>query len=150
MRYYIAYGSNLSVEQMWWRCPDAHIVGFADLDGWKLAFGRHATIEPCAGAHTPALIWEISDKDERALDRYEGYPKYYYKAWLPIEIWEPGADAAFEATAMVYIMADIQKDGFPSKEYVRIIEEGYQRFNFEKNVLEGALAEVGMSLAQTE
>lgn len=26
-KYYIAYGSNLSVEQMAQRCPDARIVG---------------------------------------------------------------------------------------------------------------------------
>ncbi len=27
MKYYIAYGSNLSVEQMAHRCPDARIAG---------------------------------------------------------------------------------------------------------------------------
>lgn len=26
-RYYIAYGSNLNVPQMRWRCPDARIIG---------------------------------------------------------------------------------------------------------------------------
>ena len=30
-RYYIAYGSNLSVEQMAIRCPDAKIAGMAAL-----------------------------------------------------------------------------------------------------------------------
>ena len=30
-RYYIAYGSNLSVEQMAQRCPDAKVVGLAAL-----------------------------------------------------------------------------------------------------------------------
>ena len=30
-RFYIAYGSNLSVEQMAYRCPDAEIAGMAAL-----------------------------------------------------------------------------------------------------------------------
>lgn len=32
-KYYIAYGSNLSVEQMAYRCPDAKIAGQAVLAG---------------------------------------------------------------------------------------------------------------------
>lgn len=71
-RYYIAYGSNLSVEQMAVRCPDAKVAGMAVLKDWKLAFKVHATIEPCGGRVVPVLVWEISGKDEKNLDRYEG------------------------------------------------------------------------------
>lgn len=38
MKYYIAYGSNLSVKQMAHRCPDARIAGQAVLEGWELLF----------------------------------------------------------------------------------------------------------------
>ena len=45
-KYYIAYGSNLSVEQMAQRCPDARIVGQAVLEDWELAFhGRNHPAE---------------------------------------------------------------------------------------------------------
>lgn len=44
-RYYIAYGSNLSREQMAFRTPDAKIAGTAILTGWQLLFKVHATIE---------------------------------------------------------------------------------------------------------
>ena len=37
MKFNIAYGSNLSVEQMAFRCPDAIIAGKAVLHDWKLA-----------------------------------------------------------------------------------------------------------------
>ena len=30
-RYYIAYGSNLNIGQMQWRCPDARIIGTAEM-----------------------------------------------------------------------------------------------------------------------
>ena len=33
-KYYIAYGSNLSRQQMAQRCPGAKIVGSAVLKGW--------------------------------------------------------------------------------------------------------------------
>ena len=56
-KYYIAYGSNLSVEQMAQRCPDARIVGQAVLEDWELAFHGCATILPNKGKNTPVLVW---------------------------------------------------------------------------------------------
>lgn len=75
-KYYIAYGSNLSVEQMAQRCPDARIVGQAVLEDWELAFHGCATILPNKGKNTPVLVWEISAGDEKNLDIYEGYPSF--------------------------------------------------------------------------
>ena len=28
-RYYIAYGSNLDIQQMRWRCPNARVIGIS-------------------------------------------------------------------------------------------------------------------------
>ena len=53
---YIAYGSNLSVEQMTRCCPEAKIVGTTVLKDWKLIFKQYANIEPCKGSEVPALI----------------------------------------------------------------------------------------------
>ena len=75
-KYYIAYGSNLSVEQMADRCPDAKIAGQAVLAGWELLFRGCATIAPNPKKNTPVLVWEISERDEGNLDFYEGYPNY--------------------------------------------------------------------------
>lgn len=50
--YYIAYGSNMSVEDMKTRAPDARIVGTSMLNGWRLSLRKHATVEPCEGAVT--------------------------------------------------------------------------------------------------
>ena len=69
MKLYLAYGSNLSVEQMERRCPDAKPIGKAILPDWKLLFKIHATIEPCKGSKVPVLVWKISDRDEQNLDR---------------------------------------------------------------------------------
>lgn len=141
--FYIAYGSNLSVEQMAYRCPDALLVGKAVLKDWRLAFGRHATIEPSKGDEVPVLIWKISEEDERALDRYEGFPTYYIKTTLEVIMTTLKGTHPAAVMAMVYIMTDIQKEGMPAKAYVNVIAEGYEKFGFDKSILENALKEVG-------
>ena len=55
-KYYIAYGSNLSVEQMADRCPDAKIVGQAVLAGWELLFRGCATSEE---EHTSSGVGDL-------------------------------------------------------------------------------------------
>ena len=50
-RYYIAYGSNLNVKQMIFRCPGARVIGTAKLEGYRLMFkgsrsGSYLTVEP--------------------------------------------------------------------------------------------------------
>ena len=33
------------------------------------------------GHKVPVVLWEIEPTDERNLDRYEGFPIFYYKEW---------------------------------------------------------------------
>ena len=73
-RYYIAYGSNLNVRQMRWRCPDARIIGTAELKDQRLIFkgsktGSFLSVEPCLGSTVPVAVWEVSPQDELALER---------------------------------------------------------------------------------
>ena len=34
-RYYIAYGSNLNIQQMRMRCPSARVIGVSALEGYS-------------------------------------------------------------------------------------------------------------------
>ena len=68
-RYYIAYGSNLNVTQMRFRCPSARIIGISEIPDYQLLFkgsktGSYLTIEPCKGAVVPVAAWEVSEQDE--------------------------------------------------------------------------------------
>lgn len=87
-RIYIAYGSNMSEVQMARRCPDAVLSGTGRIRGYELLFkgsltGCYATIEKKAGAFVPVVFWRISPADERRLDAYEGFPRFYYKKkWM--------------------------------------------------------------------
>ena len=134
-RYYIAYGSNLSVEQMTHRTTDAKIVGTATLQGWRLLFKGCATIEPKEGREVPVLIWEISDTDEKNLDRYEGYPIYYYKRELPVTVTPLDGGAPRELTAMVYIMDEKHPFRMPSLYYYDVLHRGYRAFGFDLALL---------------
>ncbi len=141
MKLYLAYGSNLSVEQMERRCPDAKPIGKAILPDWKLVFKVHATIEPCKGSKVPVLIWEISERDERHLNVYEGYPSYYFKRDLELTMTDLNGRNPRTVTAMVYIMADGHKVRMPMKGYVDVLAEGYERFGFDMNILRRAFKE---------
>ena len=145
-RFYIAYGSNLSVGQMDARCPDAMVYGKAVLKDRKLVFRFHATVEECKGAQTPVAVWKISENDEKRLDRYEGYPKYYVKEMLRVKVKRPDylKAAEEEVDAMVYIMAEGRSEICPpSRNYYRTLEEGYRTFGFDRKILEAALKEAG-------
>ncbi len=140
-KYYIAYGSNLSVEQMAHRCPDAKVAGMAAIKDWKLVFRTHATIEPAKGRVVPVLIWEISEKDERNLDCYEGYPSYYRKEDLTVTMTDLEGRNPQEVTAMAYLMNDGRPIRRPWQSYYDVLAEGYHRFGFNPYQLELALKE---------
>ena len=140
-RYYIAYGSNLSEAQMRYRTPDARIIGTAELEGWRLLFKRHATVEAREGYTTPVLVWEISDRDERNLDLYEGFPHYYRKQELPAVVTPLDGGESVRLTAMVYIMADGHKKREPDASYYKVLLDGYRAFGFRLDILEKALAD---------
>ena len=120
---------------MRFRCPDARVVGKAYLKDWKLVFKFHADIEPCRGCRVPVLIWEISERDERRLDRYEGYPDYYVKKDLEVMMMDTGKSIV----AMAYVMTAERKElAPPASSYFRIIEEGYMAFDFDTSILSRA------------
>ena len=68
-KYYIAYGSNLNIEQMKFRCPTAKVAGISEIPDYRLLFkgsqtGAYLTIEPYKGASVPVAVWEVKEDDE--------------------------------------------------------------------------------------
>lgn len=147
MKYYLAYGSNLSVSQMIHRCPTATYVGKTWIKDHRLLFrgsmtGNYLTIEPMEGREVPALIWRIEKEDEGRLDIYEGYPNFYTKENLLVTAWDLLASSPVDLVdAMVYTMTGHRPKGSPTKSYFRVCLEGYERFGFDKKILYTALEE---------
>lgn len=147
MKYYLAYGSNLSVRQMLHRCPDAVYVGTAEIPDYQMLFkgsktGNYLTIEPNPGCRVPVVVWKISDSDERCLDVYEGYPRFYYKAMMQVTVYSllDGRESG-TVEALVYIMHEDRELGCPTGHYFDVCLEGYQRFGFDPAYLGRALAD---------
>lgn len=132
----------MNVAQMARRCPNAKLVGTATLNDYKLVFRVNATIEPEPGSQVPVLVWKISDRDEASLDRYEGFPKYYYKEFITATVTGLRTGRTKDLECMVYIM-DIDGLGRdvtpPTVEYYHTIKDGYKRFGFDKDILNDAL-----------
>jgi gamma-glutamylcyclotransferase (GGCT)/AIG2-like uncharacterized protein YtfP len=135
---YAAYGSKLNLEQMAQRCPNATILGTGELVGYRLLFrggsyGAVATVEPKKGESVPVLLWDITPRDEAALDRYEGWPTLYRKeTGIVICDGEP-------VEAMIYIMNEGRALGMPSDNYYYTIAEGYDSAGFDIKVLSRAV-----------
>ena len=138
-RLYVAYGSNLNVYQMKYRCPTAKLVGTGVVKDYELQFkGRKdsafATIAPSEGGTVPVAVWELQPRDEKALDRYEGYPSHYFKQDIPVEM-----KNGETVNCMVYIM-DLRQDfGIPSPGYVQTVSEGYHNCRLDTSVLKNAV-----------
>jgi hypothetical protein len=123
---YAAYGSNLNVAQMAVRCPGARIVDTGFIKNYRLVYrgsktGAYATIIPAAGHIVPVAVWEIDDDNEKNLDRYEGFPTFYYKKTLPVI-----TDMGRRLSSMVYVMFDQAKPGMPCDYYVATCLKGYE------------------------
>ena len=123
---YFAYGSNMNMDQMAFRCPDASVVGVVRVDDYRLTFcgsgyAGVATILPQAGSHVDGVLWRISAADEKHLDFYEGYPRLYGKE--PVEVIDSSGQ---RMTVMAYTMNSPYKEcpTPPSQGYLRGILDG--------------------------
>jgi len=139
----LAYGSNLNIEDMRERCPEAEIIGTGILENYRLLFkgeekDAFLTIEKKEGAVVPVGLWKLSPSDEISLDEYEEYPQMYYKEDLPVKT-EKG-EVIF---AMAYVMRKDYEDNhefnLPSSEYLQSVIEGYRNFKFDGGYLLDAL-----------
>ena len=139
-RYYIAYGSNLNVRQMMMRCPTARLIGTSVIKDYRLMFkgsqtGSYLTIERSLGSEVPVGVWAVSEADERALDRYEGYPNFYYKKELSLPITGIRTGKVRQRKVFVYIMHENRRLGDPADYHLQTCIDGYPYFGFDLDVL---------------
>lgn len=141
-KYYLAYGSNLNIRQMRYRCPGAKPIGITAIPDYQLLYkgsktGAYLTIEPKKNGIVPIAVWEVTADDEKRLDAYEGCPTFYYKkeVRLPVKL---ASGKTKKLTAFVYIMHEERSLGIPSLAYIRTCEEGYRNFGFDTKFLDVA------------
>lgn len=133
--YYIAYGSNMDINQMKERCPDSKFIGTSELKNYQLNFRKScsnyfATLDRKEGSSVPAVIWSVSKDDEKRLDRFEGVAiNCYYKITIEIDV---GGDIV---EGLCYLIDESRDEGKPPLNYINILKDAYARFNFNASQL---------------
>lgn len=139
-KYYIAYGSNLDVEKMKDRCPNATIYGTSQIKNYELLFKgypsrSYLTIEKKEGSSVPVGVWLTNEEDEKLLDIYEDYPNLYYKTEMVLPVKNKQTGVIQEQTCYVYIMYEDRTFEIPSEEYINTCLTGYRDFGFDEKIL---------------
>ena len=129
---YIAYGSNINLEQMAFRCSHSKVVGTSEIKDFELEFRGVATIVPNKGAAVPVLIWKVDERDLPTLNQYEGWPRLYRQEKMEFEL----NGKTFER--MAYLM-NYGKITPPSQEYYNTILQGYRENALDESFLQKAL-----------
>lgn len=133
---YAAYGSNMHLGQMAWRCPDSRVVGKGMIRNYKLKFSYHADIVPSEGDFVPVVLWEVPEIDFLSLDRYEGVRGgYYERINLPVET------SKGKKNAIVYVMCGQHDFQMPSESYYQTIKTGYEDNKISRRYLYNAIIE---------
>ena len=114
---YFAYGSNMDVEQMKGRCPDAKVLDLAVLQGASFRINRYgvATVVPSTSI-VHGVLWEISSGDATNLSAYEGEAGEFYlkeSVWVEFPRFK-------KVEAMIYLAGNIQP-GKPRPGYLELI-----------------------------
>jgi gamma-glutamylcyclotransferase (GGCT)/AIG2-like uncharacterized protein YtfP len=122
---YAAYGSNMDPAQMAERCPHSPQRGTGWLEGWRLTFGGEdigwegalATVVEDAAERVFVALYELSESDEAALDRWDGASIGYYRKFT-VRV----ATLEGDVVAWLYVLNDYE-GGLPSARYLGIMAD---------------------------
>ena len=121
---YFAYGSNLNHKQMEYRCKNSRFIKTFNLNGYSLCFSHktnrtifgHANIVKDKNSEVNGVIWNITKKDEKELDWYEGVDyDYYQKEYFKLN----GKKVLFYIQNVYYLKK-------PNSTYLHTIIDGYK------------------------
>lgn len=131
---YLAYGSNLATERMQKRCPDLHeVVSRLLIADRKLVYGLNpngrgvATLKPELGATAAAVLYSVSLKGLRKLDKCEGVKSGVYVR-RRVEL---GTGQA----AYTYLLCSGDYTAKPNSEYWQIIASGLEEHGYTEQLV---------------
>lgn len=121
---YFAFGSNMNLRQMGERCRESRFISSGVLKGFRFVYdgtserwgGAVGNIIPSDAESVQGALFEVTDSDLAALDRYEGYPERYQK--IEVQVEATGVLIAFA----YYREGEIE--GMPSESYQATVVEG--------------------------
>ena len=122
---YIAYDTDLNIDEIKTHCPSAKIIKTVKIKNVKLSFRKGLlTIESSMDDEIPAVIWEISEQDLKVLDKkHRNYEKI-----LLVE-------------GFLYVILKNYPIEAPNIMYLRSLVKGYEDFDFDLDILQKAYDE---------
>jgi gamma-glutamylcyclotransferase (GGCT)/AIG2-like uncharacterized protein YtfP len=114
---HFAYGSNMDRALMRRNCPAARAIGLASLDGYRfiIAACGYASMARAPGSRVHGVLWRLTPRDERSLDRYEAVAsRLYDRHMLAVRT------TAGRATALTYIVG-AHGEGRPRSGYMELV-----------------------------
>ena len=143
----------MNLDQMEFRCPDAEVIGNVMVKDYRLAFRGNsrgngvASILPEQGEQVSGVLWSITEKCEKSLDYYEGYPYLYGKQDILVQC-EDGQ----ELYAAVYIMNEPYQSqpALPGKLYLEGILEGCRQNGLSENEIQKAVHATSKEMKKQE
>ena len=140
---YFAYGMNTNLDEMASRCPGAVSLGPAWIDNYEFVFRTHADIAETPGGICYGVLWDISKQDLKALDRLEGFPYYYTRFRVRVNL---GDHFVY---ALTYQMNDQTYIQEPGRGYLEMVREGYRQNAVPCDQIDRAINMVCSSLTAT-
>jgi gamma-glutamylcyclotransferase (GGCT)/AIG2-like uncharacterized protein YtfP len=140
---YFAYGMNTNLDQMAGRCPGAVSLGPAWIDDYKFVFRTHADIVKSAGGICYGVLWDITPTHLKALDALEGYPYYYTRFRVRVNL---GDHSVYALTYQMIDQSGIQE---PGAGYLEMVTEGYEQNGVPTNQIDHAINMTCYSLTET-
>lgn len=122
--YMFSYGMNTNTTQMLLRCRNAYPLGCGKIFNHRFDFRYHADIQNTGNRRdmVHGMTWEISEDDLKAIDMLEGFPVYYTRKLVHVDVCN-----YMGVTAWVYEMIDKSLLDFPNQQYYDCLIEGYQQ-----------------------
>jgi gamma-glutamylcyclotransferase (GGCT)/AIG2-like uncharacterized protein YtfP len=126
---YAAYGSNMDSAQMAERCPHSPQQGTGWLEGWRLTFGGEelgwegalATVVEDDAERVFVVLYDVSESDQKALDRWDGVTLGYYRKFT-VRVQTLEGDVA----AWLYVLNGYE-GGLPSARYIGIVADAAEK-----------------------
>lgn len=142
---YLAYGSNLNVDQMSLRCPGAVPVGRATIPNHRLVFrgslsGHYLSVDPDVRESVECIAWQLAPGELEILDRYEGCPYFYTRRYQDLPVRDLDGEKELGVfQCMWYALPETAPLGAPSHLYTRACVEGYRHFGLSEGAIKRAL-----------
>ena len=133
--YYFGYGSNLSKDQMFVRCPESSYLtsGILSDYSWFINTRGYASVRQNLNDFVLGEIFTLSDKDIELLDIYESVAEGMYEKFIMSVKTQSGA-----IDCLVYVATD-KEIGQPQAEYIKRINAGIKSANLPSDYIQKSI-----------